>query len=205
MDLGSDLQKIGEHKQGQDKHLDQRNGGFRGSVGKVSSARTLVPGSSRRPTLPTLLGHQVIYPIVKTLSIIDLFSLTNTSTPKSGEVLRTTRQRPGGAAIIAMEGAKSPRAFGTPAASSSHTEPIGHQDQQVEPSPRPLKRPLPDNIGQQHPSGPMKRLRSQVSPTMSPSADNGGFVVNGEDHAVNGVNVENVIIVGAGPAGLMLG
>ncbi|OQV06647.1 FAD binding domain-containing protein [Cladophialophora immunda] len=49
----------------------------------------------------------------------------------------------------------------------------------------------------------MKRTRSQVSPTTAPGADNGGCDahINGPDDE----NVENVIIVGAGPAGLILG
>ncbi|KAL3426087.1 FAD binding domain-containing protein [Phlyctema vagabunda] len=50
----------------------------------------------------------------------------------------------------------------------------------------------------------MKRSRSQVSPTMSPGANNEGFDAN----PVNGQNgsgpVEDVVIAGAGPAGLML-
>lgn len=52
----------------------------------------------------------------------------------------------------------------------------------------------------------MKRTRSQVSPTMSPGANNEGFDGHINGHA-NGVDsdVENAVIVGAGPAGLMLG
>ena len=104
-----------------------------------------------------------------------------------------------------MEGSNSPKTFSTPAASSSHPEPIGHDENLVETNSRLLKRALPDNLDQQPQPPLMKRLRSQVSPTMSPSADNGGLAINGENHAVNGVKVENVVIVGAGPAGLMLG
>ncbi|KAI1628945.1 FAD binding domain-containing protein [Exophiala viscosa] len=53
----------------------------------------------------------------------------------------------------------------------------------------------------------MKRTRSQVSPTMSPGADDEGFDAGVNGHNLNGHEneVENAIIVGAGPAGLMLG
>ncbi len=53
----------------------------------------------------------------------------------------------------------------------------------------------------------MKRTRSQVSPTMSPGADNEGFDVKmgGCDTNGNDQEIENVVIAGAGPAGLMLG
>ncbi|KAG9239305.1 FAD binding domain-containing protein [Amylocarpus encephaloides] len=54
----------------------------------------------------------------------------------------------------------------------------------------------------------MKRTHSQVSPTMCPSAANDSLpneFTNGHGTAVNGsTGTENVIIVGAGPAGLML-
>ena len=77
------------------------------------------------------------------------------------------------------------------------------EDPVAEPSKTSLKRASPDDVEAEH--QPMKRSRSQVSPTMSPSAINEGFVANGNGHAVDGVGIEAVTIVGAGPAGLMLG
>lgn len=53
----------------------------------------------------------------------------------------------------------------------------------------------------------MKRTRSQVSPTMSPSATNEAFVPNVSENPItngSGDAIENVVVVGAGPAGLML-
>ena len=54
----------------------------------------------------------------------------------------------------------------------------------------------------------MKRTRSKVSPKMSPSANNEGFEVHSNGVEVlngDGDNtVQNVVIAGAGPAGLML-
>lgn len=55
----------------------------------------------------------------------------------------------------------------------------------------------------------MKRSRSQVSPRMSPGANDEGFPV-ADGGAMNGVQtqeesaVRDVVIAGAGPAGLML-
>ncbi|KIX06265.1 uncharacterized protein Z518_04240 [Rhinocladiella mackenziei CBS 650.93] len=53
----------------------------------------------------------------------------------------------------------------------------------------------------------MKRTRSQVSPTMSPGVDNEGFDTSVNGHNANGINdyIEDAVIVGAGPAGLMMG
>lgn len=67
----------------------------------------------------------------------------------------------------------------------------------------PLKRAVDDHVGGQQ--EPMKRSRATSSPKMSPGANNEGFRVNGGHHATNGSDIEAVTIVGAGPAGLMLG
>lgn len=66
-----------------------------------------------------------------------------------------------------------------------------------------LKRAVEDHVITQQ--EPMKRSRAQSSPKMSPGANNEGFSVNGGDRTVDGPEVEAVTIVGAGPAGLMLG
>jgi hypothetical protein len=66
-----------------------------------------------------------------------------------------------------------------------------------------FKRALNDHVEAQQKS--MKRSRAQLSPTMSPGASNEGFNVNGTHPTTNGPDAEAVTIVGAGPAGLMLG
>jgi len=76
-------------------------------------------------------------------------------------------------------------------------------DQGVKPLKAPFKRALDDHVEAQQKS--MKRSRAQVSPTMSPGASNEGFDANGVHLAPDGIAPEVVTIVGAGPAGLMLG
>ncbi|KEF58506.1 uncharacterized protein A1O9_06432 [Exophiala aquamarina CBS 119918] len=66
----------------------------------------------------------------------------------------------------------------------------------------PFKRTL-DHVEAQQKS--MKRSRAQVSPTMSPGISNEGLDANGDHLAASGLPPEVVTIVGAGPAGLMLG
>lgn len=77
------------------------------------------------------------------------------------------------------------------------------EQQNVTPVKAPFKRALNDHVEAQQKS--MKRSRAQLSPTMSPGANNEGFNANGGHLAANGLDAEAVTIVGAGPAGLMLG
>lgn len=76
-------------------------------------------------------------------------------------------------------------------------------DQVLKPFKAPFKRDLDDHVEAQQKS--MKRSRAQVSPTMSPGASNEGFDANGDHLTANSLAAEVVTIVGAGPAGLMLG
>lgn len=66
-----------------------------------------------------------------------------------------------------------------------------------------FKRALNNHVEAQQRS--MKRSRAQLSPNMSPGASNEGFSVDGGPLPTNDFDTEAVTIVGAGPAGLMLG